>query len=317
MKGEEIKRAYDEIEFSKDLEERYFDSIMSVPYKKQRNLKYRVIPVFVCLMLFGSTVFAAVKFNWFEWEFGKAAAVIQNKVDEEIYSVQNKELKMSVESSVFTKEGGKVFVHIEALNHDGKKFMQNHADRFAPMLNLDGSTEEDAYSSSANNSRYYEELSDEGNWYYWASIIYNKTDRSKEFVSAKVTFGGEEIEQIELEFPIKQIVNSKRKYKTCGVFRDITISPLIVTFSWKAEDLKNQEVDMIITYKDGKTLRYNRAEEGKNYKIWNPSYDRNAWEQKLISTDKTNEECIINLVPEEIIDVDKIESVQFNGILCE
>lgn len=317
MKGEDIKKAYDEIKFSKNLEARYFDNIMFVQYKKQRNLKYRAIPVLICIMLLGSTVFAAAKFNWFEWEYGKDASVIQSEVDEEIYSVQNKKLKMSVESSVFTKEGGRVFVHIEALNQDGKKFMQNHADKFAPMLNLNSSVENDSYSGSGNNSGYYKELSDEENWYYWASIIYNKTNLSKNFASAKVTFGGEEVERMEVEFPIKQIVNSKLEYKECGVFRNITISPLVVTFSWNAEDLKNQEVDMIITYKDGKTLKYNRAEEGKNYKIWCLDYDRKVWEQKLMSYDEKNGECMMNLVPKEIINVGEIESVRVNGIVCE
>lgn len=337
MKREDIKKAYDDIPFSGNLEERYFDNIISNQYKKQWTIKRLVISVFFCVMLFGSTLFAATKFNWFEWEFGEGSTVIQNKIDKGTYTIQDQYLKMTVESAVFTGEMGRVFVHITPENRAGKELMQKYADRLSPILYMTDSDNHILCSGSGNNGKYYKELSDDENWYYQLSIIYDKTDDSPNFSMVKITFleeeqldyewnedivkfmkkSGKNFKKMELEIPIKQVITPLLEYKECGVFQNITISPLVIHFAWDVEKLKSQEIDIVITYKNGKTLRYNRVEQGMYYQLSSSNYDRDAWEQILMSDGGKNGQCRMNLVPKEIIDVDEIESVQFNGIVCE
>lgn len=323
MKKEEIKTAYENLEFSEDLENRYFGNIVSKTTKKQYSMKRRMVPVLLCILLFGSILYTSAKFDWFNWKFGKNTTLIHEKIDKEVYSTQNKYLKMSVESAVFTQETGRVFVHIQALNENGKQFMKKYAESIIIGLEMG---EETSYSASSSGAKYYKELSDDENWYYYMNFLCDRTSLNQDTISAKILLeksvnihpDTEKFKRMELEFPVKQIIDATQHYAECGKFQNIYISPLAIAFEWEIAETSNEQIDLSIKWKDGNVLKlqWNDIVSASASTVKTKSISE-TWEIVMLTTDAVEKQACLTLIPEKVLNTEEIDTITINGIVCK
>lgn len=316
MKENKIKKAYEELKFSEDLTERYAQAVISRE-SEGRNLKRRrLAPVMLALLLVGTTVYAAEKFDFLGWYYGAKAELLRDSADTGIYTAQNLHLKMSVEDAVFTEEYGIVFLHIQALDNIGKEFMERNKE--VSMFELTAEGEEGIYGSSGE-SRFCERLSDEENWYYAVQATQFKTGEKSDF--ARVSFPAEDAKQyvavsdclsaMEITFPAEQIAGMTQIYTKCGEFEMVSVSPLAVTVSWNSrEDALRRVKCLKITRKDGSVLELIHK-QGQGYQ------PTSEW-ASIFSSDSGEEgRSVVTAIPKEVLDTEEIESVTLDGVLCQ
>lgn len=317
MKKDEIKKAYEELNFSEDLQNRYLQAAALRKDEKKRG-KIRLAPVLLCILLLGTTIYAAERFDWFNWYYKNNYPLIRDSTDINIYSTQNEHLKMSVENAVFTKEYGIVFLHIEALDEKGKAFMQQNKESLSIELTAENDAEANTGGSCSAN-RLCREVSDEENWYYTLQTINHKTSSSADYETARVIFpspypGGEgdvqgNFQAMELAFPVIKTIGDVRVYKECEGFEELSVSPLTVTIVWRDEEsIFSRYVQRVdITMKDGSVIGY----QNQSGEALSPE-----WDSCLYSNDDKDRN-ILTLIPKEILDVENIASVSVNGVVCK
>lgn len=71
MKSGEIKKAYEELDFSEHLQETYYRKIVSGKKEPEKRWKAAVVPAMFCLLAAGTTIYAAEKLNWFQRNYGE------------------------------------------------------------------------------------------------------------------------------------------------------------------------------------------------------------------------------------------------------
>ena len=189
MKREELKKAYYELNFTADLQETYFRNITSSGGNLQRRKRIRPVPILLCVLLAGTTIYAADKFDLLKWYYGDDAKIIRNLTDGKPLTDQNEHLKMSVEDAVFTGEYGMAFVHIQALDAEGNTFMKQNQDSLSVNLSVENEELQNKV-GTALTSRFCEEISDEGNWYYRVQTVNHKSVEKESSDMARVTFPG-------------------------------------------------------------------------------------------------------------------------------
>lgn len=311
MKKEEIRQAYEEVPFTEGIETAMYRKIVNRNVKTGRK-RGRLAPVLLGIALFGTTIYAAEKMDWFQWSYGEDSGLISRYVNEKIYWAANEHLKMTVESSVFTGETGIVFLHIQTLDRQGREFMEKHKDTVYPQLEMAGET---AYKSGASSgSRLLEEYSDGENWYYQIIAVDAVENPVEAYESGEVRLSTierveegsflEEAMKLSVKIPINQTVGDYLLFENCGDISRMMVSPLSVTLDWASERYAQQEIELELVLHDGSTIRYKRGSENLN----------DDWDSITISTDEENGLCKAVLIPKEILNLDEIERMIINGV---
>ncbi len=317
VKEDEIKKSYEELKFSEDLPERYLQAADLQEGDKRRK-KIHLAPMLIGILMVGTTIYGAERFDWFNWYFKENYPLIQESADRNRYSTQNEHLKMSVENTVFTKEYGMVFLHIQALDEEGKAFMEQNQE----SLQIELAAENDAQADTGglgSRTRLCQEISDEENWYYLLQTINHKTSDSPDYETARVTFrstdsmGEGELSDVpqamELTFPVTQTIGTSYVFKQCEGFLEVSVSPLTVTLVWETE--KSQFMQYVQTVeigmKDGERITYENQPETQ----LSPE-----WDAYLYSSDEAGKN-ILTLISKEILDVENIADVRVNGTACK
>ncbi len=327
MNKDEIRKAYEELNFSKNMQSRYFRNITSREEMTQKKRRFRLAPVLLCVFLLGTTVYAAERLDLLGWYYGKEAAAISQKADTNSYTAQNQHLKISVESAVFTEEYGNIFVHVQALDEEGKKFMQENCRWLSMEVEMYDRTEEAAMRGGSSTRDFLDEISDEENWYYsLESTSHHEVSETVNYDTAIVRFPGsaqeadqwtpESLRPIQIEFSIADIVDNRKVYTKCGSFDRIAVSPLTVTLEWKnvLEEGKScfERVETLeILMKDGSTVMFN------NQIGTNPYEEGSAWKSCLITESAEDNSRVMTLISSSVLDVEQIDSVILNGAACE
>lgn len=316
MKKDELKKAYEELRFRKDLPEVYYQNIVSGKLQTRTYRGVRLASVMLVVCLLGTTVYAARRLDWFQWLYGEDYALIQEKTDSDIYHTQNEHLRMSVENAVFSEEYGKALVHIQALDEEGKQFMSVSGESCYPgMIRVGEELEEQA--GSGCNAKPVLEFSDEENWYYQVDVVTAgncsidgtevvQVSYPSEFMRTGET--PEDMEPLVLEFPVKQVIGEADTYTKCGEFQEVSISAFAVVIKWNyAEGSAGEHrvAELKITMKDGSELFYEDSKGG----VLGP-----GWES--VGTWKRNGQAYQIMRPEKLVDIRKIESVMLNGVIC-
>lgn len=309
MKEKEIKKAFEEIKFSEDLEERFYRNITGTRTGKVRLRKRRLIPVLLCSLISGITICAAVRFDWFGWNYKEKAGLIKDWTDQPMSCVENRHLRMSVEDALFTEELGIVFLHIQAEDDQGKAFMKKYASGLTAGLMMEDG---DKKSASACSTQYIEKFSDEENWYYKVMTTDHSAASDSLYTSAEIlfpAFSQTESEdnpgQLKLNVPVKETLKESYLFQTCGNFAELSVSNLAVMLSWDMKYEPEQKIDLEIQFKDGSRMTYHRGAKT----------DEN-WELNLLSSDTENRRMTLSLVPKEILDIQEIDTILLNGVRC-
>lgn len=319
MKKDEIKSAYEELNFSENLQNEFFYSITSGESSGRKRKKFSPALALICILLAGTTIYAAERLDWFHWYYGEDYSLISDKTDSKIYSTENGRLKMSVENAVFTKESGVVFVHIQALDEKSREFMEQNAE-FLSIEFAAETKEVQNEGGSGESSSFCKELSDEENWYYILRTVNHKTSEFPDYDTAKICFPASYQESygknvavlspMELEFPVTQTIGTAYVYKECGKFQEVSVSPLTVTVAWGEPEEATETVQNVekleIVMKDGNVLTYEKS----NVPLLS------EWES-CQKTTGSGGRTVLTLVPKKLLDVEKIETVAVNGVVCK
>lgn len=323
MKKEELKKAYDELEFTENLQDQYFYNITSRECELKKHKKIRLAPVLLCILLASTTIYAAEKLDLLKWYYGEEAKTLPNGTDEKTFTAQNEHLKMSVEDALFTEEYGIVFVHIQALDKEGNAFMSQNKNSLSVKLSIEND-EVPHVGGSSVTSWFCEEISNEENWYYRVQTVNYKSGEGESPDMARVSFPDsypvedenmeDSAQALTVEFPVSQTISAAKTYTKCGDFRKVSVSPLAITISWDAGETQGEYLSRVkkleIEKTDGTILKLEH--------IFGKGYDVTADWDFIFMTESDREGLAwLTAVPKEILVPEEIKSVTLNGILCE
>lgn len=323
MKRDEIKRAYEELEFREDLQDRYFRNITSRGLERKKDKRFRLAPVLLCVLLAGTTIYAAEKLDLLGWYYGEGAKILRDATEDAVFTAQNGHLKMSVEDAVFTEGIGTVFVHVEALDEEGMQFMRQNGSSLSVELSMekDGET---AMDGSSVASQFCGEISDEENWYYRIQTVnHSAAEDGGGYQTAEVSFWDakseeadvpDSLQNLAVEFPVSQALKEGRNYTECGEFRKVSLSPLSVTVSWDtmltADGSMKRLEELEIKKSDGSVLRLEY--------VFGNGYEMNGeWESVFMTESGGDGLTTLTAVPKGILIPEEIETVKVNGTVCK
>lgn len=321
MKGNEIKKAYDELKFTENLPDKYFRNITSGTETIHKRKKMRLAPVLLCVLLAGTTIYGAEKLDLLGRNYGEKAKIIRDSADETIYASQNDYLKLSVEDAVFSGEYGVVFLHIQALGEAGREFMSRNGESLSMELFM----EEDGAQNTGSSTwcrRICEDISDEDNWYYMVQTANHRSGGAGEYDTAKVSLSvsdsaengnmADDVLPPEVEFPVSRTIRGIH-YTECGEFEEVSVSPFAITVSWNTtgagEEYLRRVENLEVVKKDGSTLKLTHT-FGMGYHV------TSKWESVFTTFDDNEGRKVLSAIPKEILDPEEIESVTLNGVLC-